>query len=148
MSFQDAAEGPIAIGSLTFPKLTIRTTAAVAAKCQTIELERLKKLCDEQKMLPENKVKFLALTAAADYGQGHVQDWSLSAEGSMAICVASLVQGGKSEVEAQATIDALGPTEVREAAMEICEHPNSPRRVLAAKAAAKAEADARSVNPQ
>lgn len=138
MSFQDAAEAPIVVGSLTFPKLTIRATAGLAAKKKSEDLARLRALSAEEKMLPDNKARFLALTATADYGRGEVWDWAVSLEGAAAVCVASLVQGGTAEADAVKLVDLMPPDEVCDAALEIVSHPNSPRRIAEREEAAKA----------
>lgn len=146
MSLQEAADAPIVIGNLTFPKPTIRLTATLAAKLQSQEVARVQKFAAAESISAEAKVKLLAHTVAQDYGLGHVQDWAVTLEGSLAICIASLVQGGKTEGEAIRTVESLTPAEVKNAAMELVDHPASPRRLERLRA--EAEAKDKTTNPQ
>lgn len=138
----EAAETPIVVGDLVLPKLTIRNVMALAAKYQAKEAKRIRDEAAALKVSPEATVRLVNVSIPTDYGQAHVWDYATTFEGSYAICVASLVQAGTKKEDAETALDKLTASVLQDAALEVVEHPNSPRRI------AQRQAEAKTENPQ
>lgn len=134
MSLADAIEQPIVIGELVFPKLTLRNFGLLAAKYQATQVKKLKDLLASEKASPEAKFRVLSVNATSDYTIDDVHNWAVTIEGSINIARQSLVQGGMVEADAGAAIEKLGAGELRDVAMEVTDHPRSPRREAKAQA--------------
>jgi hypothetical protein len=145
--FLNAIDSPysVKIGDkmYTFPKLTLRNIGKLASVVKAIRVKQLREVITEEQLTPEQKARFLALTASRDFTTWDVWDWSESIDGGLEVAKTSLMQSGISEDEAIKVVDSLTSAQLLEVAMESCDHMNSPSRVaqrqLEAKNAEKKE---------
>lgn len=138
MTFSDAVESPVIVDGVTYPKLKIKHFGELAAALQASSLAKAKKALDAEKATPEVRAQVMVRIGSADLSVEHIHDWAWSLDGSRAI-VAKSLSLCQPDAGNAARLDAMDVGTMRDIALEVVDHPNSPRRRHKAEVDAEAE---------
>ena len=123
MPFSDAVEAPVIYRDVTIPKLKLRDFGTLAAKAQAARIKKFKAQLSREEGTPEAKSLLVVREAAREYGVEDVWDWAATLDGSRET-LATAMNGQAVKLD----IETISPADMRDLALELVDHPNSPSR--------------------